>query len=66
MKPFTVLKVAVEFSSGYYLGSMALEERIPSADFEVLEAWFSLCVARFAVCIGPHTNVVVCATGHLK
>jgi len=42
-----------------------LEERIPSADFEVLEAWFSLCVARFVVCVGPHTNLVVCATGHL-
>lgn len=66
MKPFTVLRVAVGFSSGYYLGSMALEERIPSADFEVLEAWFSPCVAGFGVCIGPHTNLVVCATGHLK
>lgn len=66
MKPFIVLKVAVEFRSGYYLGSMALEERIPSAGFEVLEAGFSLCVARFVVCLGPHTSLVICATGHLK
>lgn len=66
MKPFIVLKVAVGFTSGYYLGSMALEERIPSADFEVVEAWFSLCVARSVVCTGPHTNLVICATGHLK
>lgn len=66
MKPFIVLKVAVGFTSGYYLGSMALEERIPSADFEVVEAWFSLCVARSVVWTGPHTNLVICATGHLK
>lgn len=66
MKPFIVLKVAVGFTSGYYLGSVALEERISSAAFEVLEAWYSLCVAKFVVCIGPHANLVVCATGHLK
>lgn len=58
--------MAVEFRSGCYLGSMALEERISSADFEVLGAGFSLCVARFVVCLGPHTNLVICATGHLK
>lgn len=60
MKPFIILKVSVGFTSGYYLGSMALEKRIPSADFEVLEAWFSLCVARFVDCMGPHKFSSVC------